>query len=247
MRSGDVIFVTFGSLFAGIGGFDLGFERAGMECCWQVEIDPFCRRVLAKHWPDVRRHDDVRTFPPSQPEAWTVDCIVGGFPCKQTSVAASVHGRRSGLDGKDSGLWWQMHRVVQCLRPEIVVVENVAGASAWQDAIAGSLEESGYCVGQLRVAADEFTAPHGRRRIIFVADADGERFSRTWQGRSQEIEGGERRAVAGNHWDAGSGEFRRMADGISGRVDRRKRIERLGNAVVPQVAEWIGRRIMESR
>lgn len=69
--------LTFGSLFAGIGGFDLGFERAGMECKWQVEIDPFCQKVLSKHWPDVRRHDDVRTFPPDG--VWNVDVIWAGF------------------------------------------------------------------------------------------------------------------------------------------------------------------------
>ena len=71
--------LKFGSLFAGIEGFDLGFERAGMRCEWQVEIDPYCQRVLAKHWPNVRRWDDVRTFPPEG--EWGVDVICGGFPC----------------------------------------------------------------------------------------------------------------------------------------------------------------------
>jgi site-specific DNA-cytosine methylase len=102
--------LTFGSLFAGIGGFDLGFERAGMKCVWQVEIDEYCRRVLAKHWPDVPRYDDVRTFPPRSCEwryeprrflprgpfrpnhrtdttraKWYADVICGGFPCQDIS------------------------------------------------------------------------------------------------------------------------------------------------------------------
>lgn len=72
--------MTFGSLFAGIGGFDLGLEMAGMECKWQVEIDPYARRVLEKHWPNVRRHDDVRTFPVGSVDEWRVDLICGGFP-----------------------------------------------------------------------------------------------------------------------------------------------------------------------
>ncbi len=73
---------TFGSLFAGIGGFDLGFERAGMTCAWQVEIDDYANRVLEKHWPDVRRWRDVRTFPPEPTNEWKVDVICGGFPGK---------------------------------------------------------------------------------------------------------------------------------------------------------------------
>ena len=109
--------LTFGSLFAGIGGIDLGFERAGMTCVWQVEKAEFCRRVLARHWPAVRRHDDVRTFPPSDPPEWHCDVICGGFPCKQTSTAAAVHGRRNGLEGADSGLWFEMLRVVRLVRP----------------------------------------------------------------------------------------------------------------------------------
>lgn len=227
--------MTFGSLFAGIGGFDLGFERAGMTCKWQVEIDPFCRRVLARHWPDVPRHDDVRTFP--SPETERVDVIIGGFPCKQTSTAAAITGNRHGLAGKDSSLWWQMHRVVNELQPSRVVVENVAGATTWLDAITAGLEDSFYEVGILPLSADEFTAPHSRRRVFVVADLDSERFSRTWQIGSQEIDGQSWRTIAGDAWDSSGSQFLRMVDGLSDRVDRRKRIERLGNAVVPQVAE----------
>ena len=113
---------TFGSLFAGIGGFDLGFERAGFECKWQVEIDPYCQRVLAKHWPNVRRHDDVRTFPPSNPDEWGIDVICGGFPCQDISFA----GHGAGLAGERSGLWSELLRVTGVLRPSFVVVENVA-------------------------------------------------------------------------------------------------------------------------
>ena len=113
--------ITFGSLFAGIGGIDLGFERAGMQCKWQVEIDEYARKVLAKHWPKVRRHDDVRTWP--QPDSERVDVITGGFPCQDVSAA----GKRIGIKGERSGLWFEMLRVVRELRPQIVVVENVTG------------------------------------------------------------------------------------------------------------------------
>ena len=233
--------LTFGSLFAGIGGIDLGFERAGLQCKWQVEIDPFCRQVLAKHWPEVPRHDDIRTFinPPH------VDIVVGGFPCKQTSNGAAIHGRRNGLAGKDSGLWYEMLRVIKECRPRVVVVENVAGVASWSETITGGLEDAGYGVTEFRIAASEFGAIHSRRRVFFVANTDRERLSVAWQKRSPEADAQERRAIAGDHWDAGSSEFRRMAHGISGALDRRARIERLGNAVVPQVAEYIGRRIME--
>jgi DNA (cytosine-5)-methyltransferase 1 len=109
--------LTVGSLFAGIGGIELGLERTGgFQTLWQVEQDEFARRVLAKHWPDVPRWDDVRTFPPD--EGWRCDLVCGGFPCKQTSTAAAVHGRRHGLSGADSGLWHEQRRVIGRLRGE---------------------------------------------------------------------------------------------------------------------------------
>src|SRR6266850_6229536 len=111
---------TFGSLFAGIGGFDLGLERAGWICRWQVELDPFCQRVLAKHWPDVRRYGDVRAFP--EPDTERVDLICGGFPCQPVSVAGK---RRAQAD--ERWLWPEFARVVRALRPHLVLVENVPG------------------------------------------------------------------------------------------------------------------------
>lgn len=90
--------LTFGSLFAGIGGFELGFERAGMECLWQVENDDRCNQVLRRHWPDVRRYGDVQDY--GKGTLAPVDLIVGGFPCQDLSVA----GRRKGLGGERSGL-----------------------------------------------------------------------------------------------------------------------------------------------
>src|SRR6185436_9645399 len=91
--------MTFGSLFAGIGGLDLGLERAGMECRWQVENDPFCIAVLEKHWPEVKRYGDIREVEGSELER--VDLMCGGFPCQDLSCAGVkrgiAHGTRSGL------------------------------------------------------------------------------------------------------------------------------------------------------
>lgn len=95
--------IRFGSLFSGIGGIDLGLERAGMQCVWQVEIDEFCRKVLTKHWPDVPKFNDVRECGKHNLEQ--VDLIAGGFPCQDISNA----GKRAGIDGKQSGLWSEFH------------------------------------------------------------------------------------------------------------------------------------------
>ena len=111
---------TFGSLFAGIGGIDLGLERASWECRWQVEIDPFCQKVLAKHWPDVRRYGDVRDCGKHNLE--TVDLIAGGFPCQPYSLA----GKRGG-ESDDRNLWPEYRRIVAELRPAWVLAENVPG------------------------------------------------------------------------------------------------------------------------
>ena len=157
--------LTFGSLFAGIGGFDLGLERAGMRCDWQVEIDPYARAVLAKHWPDVRRHEDVRTFPPPEGE-WGVDVICGGFPCQDISVA----GKGAGLAGARSGLWYEYARIIGELRPRYVIVENVAALLArGADVVLGTLASLGYDAEWHVISASAVGAPHRRERLWIVA------------------------------------------------------------------------------
>ena len=160
--------LTIGSLFAGIGGLELGLERAGVgSTVWQVERDPYARAVLARHWPDVRRHDDVTTFPPAEGD-WSADVICGGFPCQDLSNA----GRRAGLRGARSGLFFELMRVVRVLRPRFVVLENVAailGRGAGE--VLGELAACGFDAEWDCVPASSVGAPHQRDRFFCLAHA----------------------------------------------------------------------------
>lgn len=159
--------MRIGSLFSGIGGLELGLERAGVgRVVWQCEIDPFCRAVLAKHWPDVERFKDVRDLHPP-----TVDVLCGGFPCQDLSLA----GKRAGLDGGRSGLWWEYARIIEEVQPRGIVIENVAGFRGGAlDTVAGWITERGYAVECTRITAADVGAPHRRERVFVVAYADGE-------------------------------------------------------------------------
>ena len=164
--------MTFGELFAGIGGFSLGLERAGMECKWQVEIDPYATAVLKKHWPEVPKHDDVRTFPPQGD--YSVDLICGGFPCQDISVA----GKGAGLAGARSGLWHEFARIIGEIRPRYVLVENVAALLArGMGTVLGDLSTLGYDAEWHVVPASAVGAPHRRERVWIIAfrNSDSER------------------------------------------------------------------------
>lgn len=113
--------MKFGSVFTGIGGFDLGFENVGMRCEWQIEIDKYAQKVLQTRWPNVRRFEDVKKTESKQLS--TVDAICGGFPCQDLSIA----GRRSGLAGERSGLYFEFQRIIASVRPRWAIVENVPG------------------------------------------------------------------------------------------------------------------------
>lgn len=166
--------MRIGSLFSGIGGLELGLEAAGVgHVAWQVEIDDFCRRILAKHWPEAARYDDVRTV--GRGVLPHVDVICGGYPCQDVSGA----GKGAGLSGSRSGLWFEFARIVDELRPRYVIVENVAsGARRWLPQVRADLLGLGYHTRAYRIAAADVGAGHLRRRIFVVAwanvaDADG--------------------------------------------------------------------------
>ena len=159
--------MRFLSLFAGIGGFDLGLERAGMECMGQVELEPFCLGVLAKHWPRVKRIADIREV--KGEEFGPVELICGGFPCQPFSTA----GRRKGK-GDNRYLWPEMLRVIEACRPRWVIGENVPGLLSIEagmvfDTVCSDLECSGYEVWPLNIPACGVDAPHRRQRVWIVA------------------------------------------------------------------------------
>src|SRR3972149_6859983 len=156
-----------GSLFSGVGGFDLAFERVGMETVWQVEIDGNCNDVLGSHWPEVRRYHDITGIDGRELEA--ADLICGGFPCQDLSVA----GRRAGLAGERSGLWFEFHRILAEHRPAWAVVENVPGllsSNGGRDfaVILRGLVELGYGPAWRILDAQHFGVPQRRRRLFIV-------------------------------------------------------------------------------
>jgi len=171
--------MKFGSLFAGVGGFDLGFEAAGMECCFQVEWDKHCQQVLAYHWPDVPRWSDVSDV--NGAELPPVDVITFGSPCQDLSVA----GKRAGLDGGRSNLFFEATRIIREMRdatdgvfPRVAVWENVPGSFSSNEgkdfgAVLDGLAESGALGIEWAVLdARWFGVPQRRRRIFVVAEYD---------------------------------------------------------------------------
>lgn len=260
-RRGDTAMLTFGSLFAGIGGFDLGFERAGMKCRWQVEIDPDAQQVLDKRFPGIGQWDDVCTFPPTPAEDWEVDVICGGFPCQDISVA----GNGAGLAGERSGLFYEFARIIGILRPGFVVLENVAALlNRGLDTILGCLDELGYDAEWSIIPACAFGSPHPRERLFCIANRH--EIGWYWPGRNthgfngicegqwngkatphspewRDVERWLIKTFSNGDWESSETAIHRMDDGVPDWLDRNGMY---GNAVVPQIAEWIGRRIVEA-
>ena len=232
--------MTFGSLFAGIGGLDLGLERAGMQCKWQVEINPYAQRVLTKHWPEVRRHDDIKTWPESDTES--VDLICGGFPCQDISFA----GKGSGLSGERSGLFYELIRVVREMGPRYVLLENVSALLVRGiDDVLGTLASIGFDAEWHCIPAAAVGAPHIRDRVWLVAYGASVSMEKRQVHNAAELSReprGDWHAQPGTYWADDQPGFIGVADGVPARVDR---LRGLGNAVVPQVAEFIGNAIVE--
>jgi len=182
--------LTVGSLFAGIGGIELGLERTGhFRTVWQVENDKFCNKVLARHWPEARRYEDIRECQGkmadnnSHGRAWVqepekrnsrdaqfrledCDIICGGFPCQDISTA----GKRAGIKGRRSGLWSEMARLVGEVRPRYVLVENVSALlGRGIDTVLRDLAALGYDAEWDCIPASAIGAPHRRDRVFIVA------------------------------------------------------------------------------
>jgi DNA (cytosine-5)-methyltransferase 1 len=241
-------------LFSGIGGFSLGLERTGgFETVAFCEIDPFCQKVLAKHWPGVPCHEDITT-------AKGLDCevITGGFPCQDVSIAGNVVSKREGLDGERSGLWSEYLRLIGDIRPKYAVVENVTdllagpsgNAGKWFGQILSDLAGVGYDAEWHYISASSIGAPQNRGRVWIIAYPCGERVERlvtrkdigrsgSWGWRGKE----DLRAIQADgesdRWPKPL--VRGVDDGVSNRTHR---LRALGNAVVPQVVEQIGHAIL---
>ncbi len=158
------------SLFSGIGGFDEGFERAGMSIDSVCDVDKYALGVLKRHFPFAKQYDDVRKIGEKTHERGSVDVICGGFPCQDVSIA----GKRKGIAGERSGLWFEFARVIDELKPKWVVIENVAGLLSSNkgrdmETIVRSLVEFGYGVCWRVLDAQYFGIAQRRRRVFIVA------------------------------------------------------------------------------
>lgn len=225
-------------LFSGIGGFALAARWTGkVETIGFCEIDPWCRRVLAKHWPDVIQHDDIKTLTGSALEQFgRIDLITGGYPCQGFSSA----GRGRGKDD-DRYLWPEMLRVVSEARPRFVLVENSPRIKAMVlDDMCNDLESIGYSCGAIDIPALAVGAQHERNRMWVVAYDASERLPGSWQPlqpihpatdsprqATQLVDG-----YQGPSWPDQSG-VGRVVHGVPEDMDR---LRGLGNAIVPAVA-----------
>jgi DNA (cytosine-5)-methyltransferase 1 len=224
-------------LFSGIGGFSYAAENlvGGFKTVQFVEREPFCHKILSRHFPGIPIHDDICTF---DPVAGSADVVCGGFPCQDISLA----GRQAGIkQGTRSGLFYELMRVVRAVGPSFVVLENVAAITA--DGLAtvlGELAEAGFDAEWACIQASDLGACHQRDRwwcVAYPSDPSGARLERHWPSGS-----------AANRLDpaweryAAQPVLCRGDDGLSGRVDR---LKALGNAVVPQVAAIPLARVLE--
>jgi len=256
--------LTVGSLFSGIGGLDLGLERSGMEVIWQSEIDPYACRVLNKHWPKVINHGNIKEID------WATvqrpDVICGGYPCQPFSTA----GQRKG-ENDPRHLWPWVRECISVLRPRYAILENVQGhLSLGGTTVLREITEFGYDAEWRVVSAESVGAPHRRNRLFIVAyprserletkgaefqtsgrmgsGADPQQFvayadDRRYVYPQVEIQPDIRRRSEKSgreQWQV-EPDVDRVAYGVPARVDR---LRGLGNAVVPQVAETIGRLVM---
>lgn len=293
--------LTVGSLFSGIGGLDLGLERAGMNVIWQSEIDPYACKVLAKHWKDIPNHGNIKEI--KWGDVVRPDVICGGYPCQPFSTA----GKRNGTDDPRH-LWPWVREAISILQPRYAILENVRGhVSLGLDVVLREMAFIGYNAEWQIVSASSVGAPHRRDRVIIVAYPDarrhkkcqsktqsdtrvngssqqssdifgelaysnGERFvhghpevfttekwlnalnnigssssnlaySNSSSGQLKQEREVSKSHIRGRSWWEVEPDVGRVAHGVPHRLDR---LRGLGNAVVPQVAELVGRMVIDN-
>lgn len=261
--------VKIGSCFAGIGGWELGLERAipNSRTIWQVEQNTFCQGILKKHWPDATIYDDVRTIGAHNLES--IDLLCAGFPCQDLSLAGNQRGIH---DGEKSNLYWELHRIISEIRPRIICLENVSNIIRLGGAdVIGSLAAIGYdCEWIVIRSGSDFGAPHHRSRWFCVAYSDMSRSETAAKipefmekmGKTQNRQPAQHSSMQTLWNNKKSSDWRGvgvksavcgMDDGISAGMDsaqhnriRKERLKALGNAIVPQASEWVGRQIVQS-
>lgn len=227
--------LTVGSLFSGIGGIDLGLERAGMTVKWHSEIDPYACRVLKKHWPDVPNLGDITQV--NWENVPYVDVIAGGYPCQPFSLA----GERAG-ENDTRHLWPYFRNAISRIRPRYAFMENVRGhLTLGGTAVIADLAAIGYDCQWSIISASEVGAPHKRDRLIIVAypnSDDVQALDMVGKKNGLSAQLGRNATRNGiSEWATNEPSMVGMADGVPHRMDR---IRGLGNAVVPQVAEVVG-------
>ncbi len=242
-------------LFSGVGGFSLGLERAGMTTVAFCEIEPYCRAVLKKHWPDVPCYEDIREL--RLPKGFA-DVVCGGFPCQDISSA----GLKAGITGARSGLWSQMLRVISEVRPRFAVIENVSVLrTRGLEQVLQQLHAIGYDAEWHCIPASALGAPHQRDRIWIIGYPQNQgKSARALDDEAPRVQGlgnaygpclaGLSRTGGvpaqlpdawGPSWWEVEPDVGRVVDGFPGRVDR---VKCLGNAVVPQIPGMIGHALM---
>lgn len=250
-------------LFAGIGGFTLGLEKAGgFETKVFCEIDEFAQKVLKKNWPNVMLLQDVREIEVNTIDH-QIDVITGGFPCQDLSIA----GLKGGLDNNErSGLWRECIRLVGLFRPKYAVFENVSNLLAgpnyapggWFSTILRDLAECGYDAEWQNIPACAVGGQHNRERVWIIAypNKDGSERRRnisSFIGETTprlpqsilQISQEDHYGIRGDLWGTNAARVFRVGDGVPTDPYRNKRIAALGNAIIPQIATIIGRAIIK--
>jgi DNA (cytosine-5)-methyltransferase 1 len=260
-------------LFAGIGGFSLGLDRAGFETIAFCEIEKFPQKVLAKHWPDVPIANDVTKLTYKNGVLYddgneiyrgAIDSFSGGFPCQDISVA----GKQAGIgEGTRSGLWSECARLLGEIRPDYAIFENVTallsgGSGRWFQRVLWDISQVGYDAEWISIRASDVGAEHARDRVWIICYSDKDSKSilpindetqvmqvddsnsdKAQFKRGCICERIQQEYTNSSHprWGKDKPGVDRMANGIPSQMDR---LGSLGNAVVPQIPELIGRAIM---